>query len=64
MIDSETFQSLTFIAGYCVHQFVKSIIFLNCRFCLDFLTTDKDLLFDPEESLYKDVGIFDRGSLK
>ena len=50
ILDSETIQSLTFIACCCVHQFLKSKKFQNCQLCLDNLTTDKDLLFDTEES--------------
>ena len=48
ILANETIQSLAFIAGYCVHQFFKSQKFQNCRLCLDFLTADRDILFDPE----------------
>ena len=65
ILDNETIQSLAIIAGYCVHQFFKSQKFQNSRLCLDFLTDDRDLLFDPEESIkYKLIEILDRGSLK
>ena len=65
IIANETIHSLAFIAGYCVHQFFKSQKFQNCRLCLDFLTADRDILFDPEESIkYKLIEILDRGSLK
>ena len=58
VIDDETFQSMAFIAGYCVHQFFKSQKIQDCRLCLDFLTADRDLLFDPEESIkYKLIEI-------
>ena len=65
ILDNETIQSLAFIAGYCVHQFFKSQKIQDCRLCLDFLTADRNLLFDPEESIkYKLIEILDRGSLK
>ena len=63
VLDKQTIQSLAFIAGYCVHQYLKRS--QNCRSCRDFLTVDKELLFDPEEtSIYKLIDLMDRGSLK
>ena len=52
LLDKQTIQFLAFIAGYCVQQYLKRS--QNCRSCRDFLTVDKELLFDPEEtSIYK-----------
>ena len=62
-LDNQTIQSLAFIAGYCVHQYIKKS--QNCPCCRDFQTIDKELLFDPDETIiYRLIDVMDRGSLK
>ena len=39
-------QSLAFIAGYSVHKYLKNT--QPCHVCIDFLSIDKDFLFDEE----------------
>ena len=57
-------QSLTFIAGYSVHQYLKHS--QPCRICWDILTFDRDLLVDESSTLsqFKLLELSDRGGLK
>ena len=58
-MNNEVLQSLSFVAGYAVHAYMKST---KCGTCLEFLTEDKDITVD--ESKYQLILIMDRGSLK
>ena len=56
-------QSLAFIAGYSIHQYLKRS--QPCRLCRDFLTVDKDLIIDDLSiSQFKLLDLSDRGCLK
>ena len=62
--DSQSLQSLAFIASYSVHQFLKKCDRL-CRICDDALTVEKRLVADDlSESQFKLLLLSDRGSLK
>ena len=60
----QVLQSLTFIAGYSVHQYLKHS--QHCRICRDILTFDRDLLVDEPSTLsqFKLLELSDRGGLK
>ena len=62
--DSQSLQSLAFIAGYSVHQYLKKCDRL-CRICDDALTVEKRLVVDDlSDSQFKLLLLSDRGSLK
>ena len=60
VLDTATLQSLAFIAGYSVHQYLKRAH--NCEFCRMLLTIDQDIIFDT--TTFKLIEIMDRGGLK
>ena len=63
--DTQLLQSLTFIAGYATHQYLKHSSQL-CHICQDMLTIEKDLLIDDTTSRpeFKLIELSDRGGLK
>ena len=62
--DIQTLQSLAFIAGYSVHQYLKKCD-RPCRICHDALTIEKNLVIDDlSVSQFKLLELSDRGSLK
>ena len=60
VLDTATLQSLAFIAGYSVHQYLKRAN--DCLFCRVLLTIDQDIIFDT--TIFKLIEIMDRGGLK
>ena len=60
----QVLQSLAFIAGYSVHQYMKRS--QPCRICRDVLTIERDLLVDEPDatSQFKLLELSDRGGLK
>ena len=60
VLGTATLQSLAFIAGYSVHQYLKRAH--NCEFYRVLLTIDQDIIFDT--STFKLIEIMNRGGLK
>ena len=60
----QVLQSLAFIAGYSVHQYLKRS--QPCRICRDVLTIERDLLVDEVDTIskFKLLDLSDRGGLK
>ena len=58
----QVLQSLTFIAGYAVHQYLKRS--RPCQICRDVLTIERDLVCEHPLSKFKLLELTDRGGLK
>ena len=61
--NQQVLQSLAFIAGYSIHQYLKSS--KPCHICLNLFTVDKEFPLDlASDSEFKLLQLTDRGGLK